>query len=83
MDLGVQENLNAQCGGGDICDYSHTARLTFTLPTNVSFTSDSGVFLSDGAVAAVPEPETGALMLAGLAALGWTVRRRSAASARA
>ncbi len=82
MDLGVQENLNAQCGGGDICDYAHTARLSFSLPANVTYTSDSGVFLTAATVAAVPEPESYALMLAGFAAIGTVVRRKRAASRR-
>ena len=37
----------------------------------------SGWVQIDGQVAAVPEPETYALMLAGLMAVGFTLRRRS------
>ena len=39
---------------------------------------DSDVYRISFAVAAVPEPETYALMLAGLATLGWVARRRRA-----
>jgi len=56
------------------CDFSNTARFNFVnLPSSVSFTSDAGVFLS-----AVPEPQTYALMLAGLVAMGGFVRRQRA-----
>lgn len=60
------------------CDFSHTARIGLNVPTGVSFTSDSGVFLTGtNPVAAVPEPSTWALMLAGFAAVGRVARRRS------
>jgi hypothetical protein len=37
------------------CGYADTAAISFTLPSNVSFTSDSGVFLTHATTAA-PEP---------------------------
>jgi hypothetical protein len=51
-----------------ICDFGNTARFSFVnLPDNVSYSSDSGVFLSP-----VPEPSSWALMLVGL---GWVMQR--------
>lgn len=49
---------------------------TLYLPAGVTFTSSSGVFLSN--VAVVPEPEAWALLLAGLGLVGWVTRRRHA-----
>lgn len=47
--------------------------------TSIEFVSNGNAFETDNhAVTAVPEPETYALMLLGLAAVGATVRRRSA-----
>jgi PEP-CTERM motif len=43
--------------------------------------ADSDVYRISFQVAAVPEPESYAMMLAGLAAVGWTVRRRRSAAA--
>jgi hypothetical protein len=65
--------LNLQCDVGLQCDYGQTAKFSFVgLPSSVSYTSDSGVFLT----AAVPEPGSWALMLAGVAGLGCMARRR-------
>lgn len=59
------------------CRFGNTGRIGLATPSGVSFTSDSGVFLSGvNAVAPVPEPETWALMLAGFATLGSLARRR-------
>ncbi len=58
------------------CGFGNTARVGLHVPNGVSFTSDSGVFLTGASpVAPVPEPETWALMVAGLAVVGRTVRR--------
>lgn len=67
-------SLSVFAEGGAVADYSHTARFSWALPDGVTFTSASGQFMA----AAVPEPSTCGLMLAGLAVLPW-VRRRLAA----
>ncbi|MEO8081128.1 MAG: PEP-CTERM sorting domain-containing protein [Caldimonas sp.] len=66
------------CGGGTDCDFGNSGHLNFDLPDNVAFTSGSGLLLSGVAVAPVPEPETYALILAGLGMTGWMARRRKA-----
>jgi hypothetical protein len=79
IDLGVALEANLQCGTGYFCDFSHTAKLGLTLPTGVSFTSDSGTFLTAGAptAGAVPEPATWAMMVFGFGLAGGTMRRRN------
>ena len=68
--------LLLRCDGGAVCDFSHTGRLAFVLPSNVSFTSDSGVLLTGiGGVPGVPEPQSLTLLLAGLGLAGLCKRR--------
>ena len=48
-------SLNTVGADGGMADYSNTARVSLILPSNVTYTSDSGAFLTAAAVAA-PEP---------------------------
>jgi len=68
--------LSLECTGGTDCYFGNSGHLAFTLPGNVSLTSASGLLFTGNAVAPVPEPETYALMLAGLGLTGWLGRRR-------
>ena len=63
-------------------DFSNTAQLALALPDGYTFTSASGHFLSP-AVSPVPEPDTLALLLAGMATIGAVSRRRLGLSGRA
>jgi len=53
-------------------DFTHTARLSFLLPPGVTVTSMAGYDSS----AAVPEPASSLLLVAGLAGLAWRRRTR-------
>ena len=56
-------------------DYTHTGSVSIGSINGVSFTSDSGVFLTAGA-GGVPEPATWALMLGGFGLVGMAKRAR-------
>ncbi len=73
--LGFNQFLLADAFGGASASYGSTSHFLLTLPSHVSFDSNSTVFLS-----AVPEPGNTALMLVGVGALAFMLRRRSAAS---
>lgn len=75
--VNIPVDVFLQCSAqGGSCSYADTAAISFDLPSNVSFTSDSGVFLTQQA-SAVPEPTFWPL-LAGvlLIAMGITCNRR-------
>jgi hypothetical protein len=75
----IDMTLTAGATGTSTADLSHTAGITFILPAHVSFTSASGVFLSQApsdVASAVPEPATWAMMLIGFGAVGYSLRRK-------
>ena len=61
-------------------DYSNGGSIGIGKVAGVSYTSDSGVFLTGGGhtIGAVPEPASWALMLAGFGVVGAAARRRRA-----
>lgn len=64
--------LSVSCDIGLVCDYGNTARFRFVgLPSSVTFSSDSGVFLTSP----VPEPSPAVMLLAGLLAVARLARR--------
>jgi hypothetical protein len=70
VDLGIEATLGALCGIGTNCDYSNTGQFKITsLASNVTFTSDSGVFLTGAPAPSVPEPASMALFGTGIAAV--------------
>lgn len=68
--IDIDAQLTVDCRSGAICDFGHTSTFAFgALPSGLSWTSASGVFLS-----AVPEPAAWMLTASGLlvlAALRW------------
>jgi hypothetical protein len=79
-DVYVAGTLDVACGLGTTCDYSHTAQFALTsLPGNVTFTSDSGVFLT-APLSGVPEPSSVLFLTAALFGLVIVERKRRAAT---
>lgn len=82
-DFAVSLFANLNCATGMTCDYGNTAKIGLQLPSGVTFTSDSGVFLA-GLIpvpGGVPEPATWAMMLVGIGGVGAAMRRTKARSA--
>ena len=72
LGLSMDINTNAQMYASS--NYSNTNGIQLTLPTGVSYTSDSGVFLTN--TSPVPEPGEWVLMASGLGLLGFIAIRR-------
>ncbi|OYU15549.1 MAG: hypothetical protein CFE37_05380 [Alphaproteobacteria bacterium PA4] len=65
--------LEAIAGGGDTSDFSNTARLRVLASPGVTYTSQSGQFLT--AAGAVPEPASWSLLILGFGLVGTAARR--------
>lgn len=72
--VGVELTLEAIADLGSVSDFYHTGGLQLQAPGGVTFTSDSGVFLT----AAVPEPATWAMLIGGFGMIGAISRRKRA-----
>ena len=72
IDTDFFDVLSTSCGDGVTCNFADTAKVRFILPSNVTFTSDSGVFLTQ--IGGVPEPATWTVMLMGFGGLGALLR---------
>jgi hypothetical protein len=74
--IGLMMYLTVATQGDAFADFTHTASVTLGLPDGMTFTSGSGVFLTEVPTTAVPEAGSIAMLTAGLCALGWIRRRR-------
>jgi hypothetical protein len=74
--LPIELELKAECQGDASCDLSHTGAVGFTLPSNVTFTSQSGVFLTQPLTTATPEPSYAAVIGLGIGGIVMLTRRR-------
>ena len=77
--IGIQAMLVNYCGAGTACDYSHTGDVSLSLPDGVTYTSASGVFLTQPLESSsTPEPAPAALLASGIAGLVLLRRRNRA-----
>lgn len=74
--FGVEMTLEVLADLGSVSDFYHTAGLQLQAPSGVTFTSESGVFLTSGGV---PEPATWAMLIVGFGMIGAVSRKRRAA----
>ena len=82
--LGGEIRLDACNGSALVCDFGNTAAIRLgALPSGVSFTSQSGQFLTGlgGGTGAIPEPASWAMLIAGFGLVGAMQRRRATAIA--
>lgn len=81
--IDIDALLQVDCRSGAVCDFGHTAKFGFgALPSGLSWTSESGVFLTASAPpgGAVPEPASLWLVALGAAAAVGSRRRGRAAA---
>lgn len=77
--IGIELTLEAVASLGSVSDFSNTAGVSIIAPVGVSFTSESGVFLTG----AVPETSSWAMLIAGFGLIGAMARRRRIVAAAA
>jgi PEP-CTERM motif len=74
--VGLTATLYTSAFSGAVTDYMNTSRVRFNLPSNVSFSSQSGSFLTGLSAGGVPEPATWAMMILGFGVIGGAMRTR-------
>lgn len=75
-DIPIAFGLRIIAGNNVTLDYSHTGSVSIGRVDGVSYTSDSGVFLTASPVGGVPEPVSWVMLVVGFAAVGTMARRR-------
>jgi len=73
LDLRLKSDINDHA----VMNFGHTAQLGIEMPEGWSFTSSSGVFMSELPAPPVPEPATPLMWLAGVGLLGVLGSRRT------
>ena len=71
----IVANFGVSASDGGIADFSHTASFAMSAAEGTTLVSSAGI--NYGIAAAVPEPETYAMLLAGLGMLSLIARRRN------
>jgi hypothetical protein len=71
--VSINQSLGLTTSQAANADFSHTASLRLDMPSGVTYTSASGLFLSQ--MAAVPETTTWMMMIVGFGAIGAAARR--------
>ncbi|MEY2883371.1 MAG: hypothetical protein RL490_1095 [Pseudomonadota bacterium] len=72
-------NVQAFTASRSLLDFGNSAHIGFVLPSGVTFTSGSGLALTQSAFpSAVPEPASWAMLIAGFGLVGAVQRRRRA-----
>lgn len=78
----IDAQATAPAGSSALVDAASTFSVSLVLPEGVTFSSPVPLSWVTAAVTPVPEPETWALMLAGLTGLGFVSRRRRQSAGR-